>query len=291
MNNSTPLVSVLIITYNQLAFIREALDSVLEQDYSNFEIIVADDGSTDGTDDVIMEYSREYPNKIKPIVNVPNLGITGNSNRGLKECNGKYVAFIGGDDLFLPGKLQAQVDWLEKDLKRALCYHDMDVFDSETNKTLYLQSDRYKFYSGSADTIIRYGTYFGATTVMVRVPSDRNIFFDSDIKVASDWLYWFEVVEQQKGEIGYVDGVYARYRRHAGNITNLTEHALRDPLLTLDKIEAKYSNKIKLTTQKRSELYFIHSYRLLKKFEIRKSLKLLYLSIIASKGKFIHHSG
>lgn len=100
-----PLVSVHVITFNQAHLIHETLQSILAQDYANIEIIVADDGSTDGTANIISEYANQYPSKIIPLVAGPNLGITGNSNRGLQACKGKYIAFIGGDDLFLPSKI------------------------------------------------------------------------------------------------------------------------------------------------------------------------------------------
>jgi len=78
--NNQPLVSIHIITYNQIDFIHDTLTSALEQDYENLEVVVADDGSTDGTAEVILEYAKKYPNRLLPLVGGPNLGITGNSN-------------------------------------------------------------------------------------------------------------------------------------------------------------------------------------------------------------------
>ena len=123
-----PLVSILIISFNQEAFIEEALKGALEQDYENLEVVVADDGSTDRTPDIILSYADRYKGRLVAIVGKPNLGITGNSNRGLSLCKGKYIAFQGGDDVFLPGKISAQVDWMEERDSRVLCGHQVEVF-------------------------------------------------------------------------------------------------------------------------------------------------------------------
>jgi glycosyltransferase involved in cell wall biosynthesis len=255
-----PLVSIHIITYNQIQFVHETLASALNQDYDNLEIVVADDGSTDGTAEIILDYAKRYPSKIVPLVGGPNLGITGNSNRALRACKGEYVAFQGGDDSFLPGKISKQVEWLEADKHRVLCYHNIDVYDSETGKTLYLWSEKFRFRNGNARTVIRHGTFFGASSVMVRHP--KNLFFNEKISTASDWFMWIEILEKQSGSLGYVDGVYARYRRHANNITVTGAHALNDALATVDAVEELAPQKYKWECrQKRAEIYFLEAYQ------------------------------
>ncbi|OHU90679.1 MULTISPECIES: glycosyltransferase [Pseudoalteromonas] len=284
--NQAPLVSVLIISYNQEDFIAEAIESAVKQDYDNLEVIVADDGSTDRTVEIIQQYAEQYPKRVVPIVNVENLGITGNSNRGLAICKGKYIAFQGGDDVLLPGKISTQVQWLEADPKRVLCYHDMDVFLSETNETLYYQSHICKYHDGGAELIIKYGTYFGATTVMVRAPK-QQVIFDSKIKIASDWLYWFEVVENQGGKIGRVDGVLARYRRHRNNITNNTSHILEEAMSTLNTIDRKYPQYHNLVQHKKSEIYFIDAYQSLCRGELFAVFRSVFKSLCISRGVWI----
>ena len=101
--SSLPLVSVAIITYNHEKFIGEALNSVLEQDYENIEIVVADDGSKDRTPEILRKFEREHPGKLRLILSERNEGITVNSNKAHFACIGKYVAWLGGDDLMLPG--------------------------------------------------------------------------------------------------------------------------------------------------------------------------------------------
>jgi glycosyltransferase involved in cell wall biosynthesis len=216
---SLPLVSVHIITYNQIDFIRETLDSALSQDYHNLEIIVADDGSTDGTADVILEYANTHPTKIIPLVGGPNLGITGNSNRGLKACRGKYIAIMGGDDLFYPDKITQQIKIMEKFDDIAICYHDLNVFESSTGDTLCRFSEIAKPRCGKVITLIKHGCFVGATSALVRVSSMPVNGFDERIRLASDWLFWINCLESG-GRIFYLNQVLGKYRRHNNNITS-----------------------------------------------------------------------
>ena len=124
-----PKVSAIVLTYNHEDYLEDTLDSVVLQDYDNLEIIVADDGSRDRTVEVIQEYANRYPNRIMPVINQPNLGVTGNSNRGLFASSGEYIVFLGGDDQYLPGKIAHQVAWMEADPRRVLSGHDVEIFE------------------------------------------------------------------------------------------------------------------------------------------------------------------
>ena len=235
-----PFVSILIITYNQIDFISETLRSALEQDYENLEVVVADDGSADGTADVILEFSEKYPERLIPLVGGPNLGITGNSNRALKACRGEYIAFQGGDDLFLPGKISAQVEFMENHPEYALSYHNIDVFDSASGNSLWLWFDRYKKRVGDAGAIIKYGTFMGATSVVMRRSMCPDLYFDERIKISSDWLFWIEALARSGNKIGVIDKVYAKYRRHDSNVTLNNCHKFLDMMDTLYIVRNKY---------------------------------------------------
>lgn len=236
-NTLNPLVSVHVITYNQKAYIHETLTSILEQDYNNTEIVVADDGSTDGTAEIILEYAGRYPEKIVPLVGGPNLGITGNSNRGLKACKGKYIAFIGGDDLFLPGKISKQVEWLEKDESRVLCGHQVEVFyetGGESHKlTRFMTSGK-----GPVSVILN-GPPFAATSVMVRASAIPEHGFEERLPTVSDFMLWVECLIADK-RYGYIPGTYAKYRKHDNNISNQASTMLADVEKTLMLISARY---------------------------------------------------
>ncbi len=114
------LVSVIIPTFNRADLVREAIQSVLDQTYQNFEIIVVDDGSTDGTEQVL----APYKDKIIYIYQ-ENQGGAAARNTGIKHARGKYIAFLDSDDLWLPEKLEKQLEILEKNEDIAMVYSNI----------------------------------------------------------------------------------------------------------------------------------------------------------------------
>lgn len=216
---TAPLVSVHVVTYNQRPFIEETLNSILEQDYEALQIVVSDDGSTDGTAQLVESYASRYPDKIVAITGGPNLGISGNSNRCLKACTGTYVAFLAGDDLMLPGKISRQVEWFEEDPQRALCAHDVEHFDSSTGRRLRLHSDISKPRTGSGTAeFLRWGYFSATSSIMVRRSVIPAYGFDERIAVHSDWKFAADCLVMGGG-FGFVPGVLGRYRLHGRNST------------------------------------------------------------------------
>ncbi|XOB99856.1 glycosyltransferase [Pseudomonadota bacterium DY0742] len=217
-----PLVSVAIITYNQKKFLRECIESILAQDYPNIEIVIADDASSDGTQDMLIEYEKKFPGKfVLRLANV-NGGITANSNLAHFACSGKYIAWMGGDDVMLPGKISKQVFFMEANPECTICYHDLDVFDSDTDRSIYIRSKKVRPRQGDIRTCIRYGVFNGACSTMVRTDKTPVSGYNQLLPVASDWLYWVEALGNG-GTIKYIDEVLGRYRRHSNNITRKSD--------------------------------------------------------------------
>lgn len=214
-----PLVSIAIISYNQKEFLRECLESILLQDYQNLEIVIADDGSKDGTHEMLAEYSERHPGRFVLRLSPENQGITRNSNLAHFACSGKYIAWMGGDDLMLPGKISAQVRYMEEHPECSICYHNLDVFDSSSGKSLRQFNSRDSAWSGKIDVAVRHGTFNGACSNMVRAAHCPEHGFDERVRIASDWLYWVQILAKG-GEIHYLDRVLGRYRRHGGNVTS-----------------------------------------------------------------------
>ncbi len=112
INNSGPLVSILMLTYNRAHFIREAISSVIAQTHQNWELIIIDDGSSDNTEEVVNSFSEPRINYIK---HRQNVGLFARREESATYPKGKYVAILDSDDLWLDNeKLTKQVDFLEK---------------------------------------------------------------------------------------------------------------------------------------------------------------------------------
>jgi len=111
MPMSTPKVSVLMPVYNGEAFLREAIESILNQTFSNFEFLIINDGSTDQTEHIINSY---HDPRIVVIENPQNLGLTKSSNIGVQRARGEYVMRMDADDISLPVRIEKMVNYLDK---------------------------------------------------------------------------------------------------------------------------------------------------------------------------------
>ena len=133
MNKKLPLVSVITLTYNHEKFIKCCIDSVLRQTYKNIEHIIIDDGSTDGTKNIINLFLKKY--KTIKYFRQKNIGLEGigkNYNKALSISKGKYIAILEGDDCWDKEKLQIQVNKMESE-NSILCYGKVYAIDDKGN--------------------------------------------------------------------------------------------------------------------------------------------------------------
>jgi glycosyltransferase involved in cell wall biosynthesis len=134
---NTPKVSVCVVTYNQRKYIRQCLQSIVDQETDfNFEVIVADDCSTDGTQSIIQEFADRYPGVLKPIFHETNIGPYKNFIFVHQKAIGEYIAHVDGDDYCLAGKLQAQTNVLDSDPDCNIVWHRMlvETIDGEVKE-------------------------------------------------------------------------------------------------------------------------------------------------------------
>lgn len=252
-------VSILIPCYNQENVITETVLSALNQTYENIEVIVSDDASTDATPRLLKELQRQYQRKLKIFLHETNLGVTRNHTRGLSKCTGEFITFLDGDDLFLPAKIEKQVAFMKEKHDCTICYHDVDVFDSNTGRSLYLWSGRIGMRSGNIKDLVRFGNYLPAVAVMVRSKDLPKDGYEERIKVYSDWFFWLCTLNNGRGQICYIDDVLAKYRRHFDNLTNTSKWKFIDQNLVLDLVEANWPELNFEVRMRRSELHFMQS--------------------------------
>lgn len=242
-----PLVSVWVISYNQEAYIEEALRSALDQDYPNLEVVVSDDASTDRTPAIIAALAQENPGRLVPLLNTVNRGITANSNVALRHCRGKYIAFMGGDDVLLPGKIAAQVAWMEADADRVLCGHQVEVFYEDGAASHPL--NRHLPAGQGAEHVLRDGS-FGATSVMVRADRLPAHGFDERLPSVSDYMLYIDMLADG-GTFGFVPGTLARYRKHSANVTGNLEKLMGDLTRYFDIVDERHPHLARLTRRGR----------------------------------------
>ena len=205
------LVSVCIITYNHEHFIRQCLESVINQNINfDYEIVIGEDKSKDNTLSICEEYSQRYPELIKIIKRDKNLGITGNWIDTFKNSNGKYVAICEGDDYWIdPLKLQKQVDFLESNPEYSMSCHNAEIIYENSDKKPIIFSKYSISYDISMQTIVEKWVIPTASMVfrrehVVNLPEWFNKIYSGDFSLA--------LLLRHSGKIRFFNDIMSVYR-------------------------------------------------------------------------------
>jgi len=242
--NKTPLVSILISSYQQRVFLNQAIESALTQTYPNIEIIIGDDGSTDGSVELIRSFSEAFPDKIMGLFHPQNIGVINNYNSLLAAATGKYVLRLDGDDLLSPENVSKQVELLEAHSHIIGCYHNLELFRSDSNETICLFIDKKRpARKGTLTNVIKYGCFFPGAFTMLRKESTPSAGYDQRAKSVSDYLYMVNTLSIG-GEIMYIDEVLGRYRIHGGNLTQSRKRLILHTLWAVGIIISRYPKHI-----------------------------------------------
>jgi glycosyltransferase involved in cell wall biosynthesis len=208
-------VSVCMPAYNHAPFIAQAINSVLMQQTDfEYELIIGEDCSTDNTRDIVVDYKRKYPDKIRLLLNENNIGMQHNSLQILQAASGEYIAMLEGDDYWTsPHKLQKQVAHLDCHRDLSMCFHNVMVFKEGHNRPFYSSPMR-PIYTLED---IAVSNFIHTPSVMFRAKcfSEFPPMWYSMLPMG-DWPSY--IICAQKGGLGYIDENMATYRVHAGGI-------------------------------------------------------------------------
>ena len=200
-------VSVITPVYNAEKYISEAIESVLNQSYEDFEVIVIDDGSKDNTLSIIKKYNRKIRWKSQE-----NKGQASAINEGIKMAKGEYVAYLDADDVCMPDRLEIQVKYLDERRNVGLVYSSFYQINSSGEIQRFIRAHPYD------DFVLLQEDYIARSTVMHRKKClDEVGLFDESITGDDDWDMWIRVSE--KFGIGYVEKPLVKYRVHGENIS------------------------------------------------------------------------
>ena len=185
--NDSPLVSVVMPMHNNAKFVLESIDSVLSQTYSNFELLVVDDGSSDGSFDLV---SKIADPRIKLFRNEKSLGAAGARNVALRNAKGKYVAFLDADDLWKPKKLETAISAMERE-GFSFVFSDYDVASEDLVRQCTMTGP---------DTINRKlmirCCYIGCLTVVYDREVVGLIQVDGRLKKRNDYAMWLQAIDK-----------------------------------------------------------------------------------------------
>src|SRR5437867_1279561 len=155
--NSKPLVSAIIIFFNEEKFLQEAIESVWSQTYDNWELLLVDDGSSDASTQIALQYASQYPEKVRYLEHHghKNQGMSASRNLGIRHAEGKYIAFLDADDVWLPKILEEQLAILEAHPAAALVYGPIQWWYSWTGNPEDIRQDHLHALSTPTNTLVK----------------------------------------------------------------------------------------------------------------------------------------
>ncbi|HEV8725266.1 MAG TPA: glycosyltransferase [Candidatus Binatia bacterium] len=226
----SPIVSVVIPAYNVGCFLPETLASVFNQSYSNYEVIVVDDGSSDGTGETLRAYEGRLIYRHQQ-----NRGPSAARNAGIRAARGNYIAFLDADDLWSRDKLKLQVDFMEQNPQIGLVFSDMEEFDHEKTLCRSLLERtllRSEMIAGrpavvDAERKLLVEDFIPTSTVLVRREClTKTGLFDESLHFVEDRELWLRVAASFP--IAVLPFVVGRKRVHDSNLTKKSaEQTLR----------------------------------------------------------------
>ncbi len=247
------LVSIIIPVFNSIAFIEETINSVLKQTHQSIEIIVIDDGSTDGS----FEFISNLENEKLTLIKNPKKGACSARNHGLRLAKGEFIQFLDADDILSPNKLELQIAELKNDTKSiAVCStkHFYDTIDSGVvtdREFLYTTEDTEVFllnlYGGNGkQNMVQTSAWLTPKYLL-----DKLEPWDESLSKDQDGEYFCRVVTQAN-KVVYVPDVYNYYRKHIRGANIANQKQLKH---LQSQLKALNSKSKQFRTQKGTELY------------------------------------
>jgi glycosyltransferase involved in cell wall biosynthesis len=229
-----PKVSIILPIYNSAQFIEEALESIRQQTFQDYEVLVVDDGSGDQTGEIV----KRHKDRLRYIYQEHG-GPAKARNRGIRESTGKYVAFLDSDDLWLPTKLEKQVDMMDRNpelgmvITENLCFNERGVFMPSMGK-------RKRLMGGDVAKNIFVHSWVGTPTVMVkREVFDRVGLFEEQLQLAEDDNMWVRIAVNFK--VGLLDEVLVKVRDHPSRTILDREKMFESVRANIELLSHKYA--------------------------------------------------
>lgn len=219
-----PKISIIIPVYNGATTIQATVDSVLKQTFSDFELIVVDDDSTDNT----LEILSQYTDSRIQVLSCPHGGAAVSRNRGLKQASGEYIAFLDADDLWTPDKLEAQLNALQTHPKAAVAYSWTDFLDEAGN---WRQAGRHTRVNGDAFAQMLRSNFLenGSNPLICRSALDDVGGFDESLTGGQDWDLYLRLAARYLFVNVPAVQIFYRIRSHSisSNITRQEQQVVK----------------------------------------------------------------
>lgn len=182
------LVTVLMPVYNAERYLAEAIESILHQTYQDFEFLIINDGSSDGSEEIILKYAAADP-RINYVKNEHNIKLIATLNKGIKLAKGKYIVRMDADDISVPERIEKQVSFMESHPSVGVCGSYFTVFGEEVKKTYVVTRP---LGNETIKASLLFTNSLGHPNVIIRksVMVDNDIWYDPRFYRIEDWGLW-----------------------------------------------------------------------------------------------------
>lgn len=236
-----PEVSVVMPCYNHESYICKSVESVLNQTFRDLELIIIDDGSEDRSAALITDYSRR-DSRVKALIHKDNRGIVKTVNNGLEAASGDYIALASSDDLWMPEKLEKQMEIL-KENRNVVVWTEADVIDENDNDTDQLWTQRCKAEERNKNGDIYFdlllGNFVTSQSIIFARDALKDIRLDTSLAYANDYKFVLDL--SKKYRYRFISEPLIKYRVHSGNISS------RNTKLWVRDMIRLYINELKQT--------------------------------------------
>lgn len=232
MRQAAPLVSIAIPAYNHAAYLAQAIESVLAQDYPRIELIVLDDGSTDNTREVLATYSGRFFWETQP-----NMGQARTLNRAWGMSRGEILGYLSADDVLLPRAVSTAVECLRANPDVVLTYCDFNLIDPKSRIVRRVTAPEFSY----RDIIVKLACPPGPGAFFRRSAFEKTGLWDSSLKQMPDYDYWLRL--GLHGKFTRIPSVLASFRVHDASQTfgRVDETRAAEPIQILTRFFDDYS--------------------------------------------------
>ena len=271
-----PAISVIIPSYNRANLLKETLESVFAQTYTDYEVLVIDDGSTDNTEEVVsalLADNSEWQCKVR-YIKQPNVGVSAARNHGIFEARGEWIAFLDSDDLWFPEKLEKQMAFIdEHPFAGAVCspahaYQDGQVVKDDKGEPVRPWAERET--SVMPFELFTSRNHVWTSSVLVRkTVLYKTGLFEGGLKIGEDYVLWVKIA--RFSEFWILNEVLGFYRMHETNAMNDLERQFYTPMVRKLSM-VRWSNEPHIVTLYEKWLVehyvdLAYSYRLLRNYK------------------------
>lgn len=215
-----PLVSIITPVYNGESYIQETIESVLNQSYQNWEMIIVNNGSTDSSAQIVNSIDDK---RIRLLELDSNSGGPAKPrNIGIDNAKGKYMAFLDADDVWLPLKLEKQITYLEENEDVDICYTLAYIIDQDSKKQHLFNNQRFYNklkYLISKKNILFYTNYININSVVMKNTKVIKFEEDRNLVALEDWKYWIDNQQDNKN-LQLLDEILLHYRVHSNSTSD-----------------------------------------------------------------------